>query len=166
VLEQVKYRHDGTVSLRTDIVVESIANYIRAGQANPGLDVRFRFFTNARPAKEQRAQFPGGSGGIEVWNALREGALRGDEANAALAQIRNLLSEPGSASASLQDQANHRIIADFLSSVNDAQLVPCLIERFEFSMGNQAASDLRPAVERRLLELGCARSDGEANQLY
>src|SRR6266508_1219541 len=74
----------GHLSLRSHIVVQAIANYIRARRANPGLDVRFRFFTNAQPTTERQAEFPPGLGGIKAWNALREGTLRGEEASGAV----------------------------------------------------------------------------------
>src|SRR4051794_37630547 len=65
-LEQVKFR--GTsVTLRTPVALEAIANFAEHRLANCGHDVVFRFTTNARRGVEKRRLFSGGRRGIDVW---------------------------------------------------------------------------------------------------
>lgn len=59
LLEQVKVR-DTTVSLRSGPVVEYLANALEHTQANPGLQLAFRFLTNGRLVVPVRGKKEGG----------------------------------------------------------------------------------------------------------
>jgi len=155
-LEQVKYRAE-PLTLRSPVVVESLTNFAATRRKNQGLDLRFRFFTNAATAKERGVRLPGGATGIDTWNAIRADTIAREDLPAALAGLRAILQgdaeTPPSAAVLLVPTADEAFRAD-------------LIMRFEFSMGNESATEQRMTVRHRLLEAGHAATEDEAERLY
>src|SRR5215216_2179476 len=72
MLEQVKHRARGRLTLRSREVQQSLANYLRVRELNPGQRIDFRFFTNAIAVPEEKSPLPSGVPGINAWNAVRE----------------------------------------------------------------------------------------------
>lgn len=157
LLEQVKLRECRSLTLRSDEAVEAMANFLEVCEKNPGLRIRFRFFTNAAPGKEQGVVFPGGTGGIEAWERLR-GSTDAQKAISLVQALRSLFASRSWPTLS----AGARVNA-FLKQPDDI-VVNDLIMPFEWAMNSPAAQELRPTAEKRLLELGLVRSPEQAEK--
>ncbi len=155
-LEQVKYRVE-PLTLRSPVVVESLTNFAATMRQNQGLDLRFRFFTNATAAKERGVRLPDGATGIDTWNAIRTNAIASTDLPAALAGLRAILQG---------DAATPPSAAVPPVPADDESFKADLIARFEFSMGNESAPEQRVTVRHRLMESGHATTEDEAERLY
>src|SRR5262249_33867148 len=76
LLEQVKHREQN-LTLRSPAALEALANAVEHLAANPGLDLRFCFTTNAGIGIERPCPFPNGAAGISLWEQVRQGQLTG-----------------------------------------------------------------------------------------
>lgn len=167
LLEQVKHL-EKSISLRTPMVRESIANYLEARARNPGMELRFRLFTNAAVARERSSPLADRQTGIAAWMSIHDGTLVGERRVATLAGLRRLLlPTPAKRQSRLTgEQVPDTAIASFLATAADDTLVADLIARFAFSTGNISASESRLQIERQLLARSLARTELEARQLY
>jgi hypothetical protein len=89
-LEQVKFR-SRSVSLRSPEILEALVRFFLSFKANPGLDLCFRYLTNAEPAIERGMNFGRKAGGLQVWAEYSAGRLGTTESPVFFETLRTLL---------------------------------------------------------------------------
>jgi len=161
-LEQVKYRQENTLSLRSKEVLEAIVNFFIHKNSNPHHQLKFRFFTNARPAKEKGIPFPRGLSGLEAWEQVRTGNFNSAETQTTIAYIRRIVTE--SIPAVPPDRTQSFI--DFLSSADEKIFINELIIPVEWAMGNEDAQEMQPLIEAKITELKYVKELPEAKELF
>lgn len=148
-LEQIKHR-DRRVTMRSTEVRAALVSFHEHRHVNPGLQLRFRYLTNASIARERPCPFPPGTTGIAVWNATRE-AESTDAA--ALDGLRSLASGGAPPAKLSRDQWN-----GFVSYVREASDPDwnAFVRTVEFSCQAPGAEELRGDVHTALIAQGLA----------
>ena len=162
LLEQVKYRQENALSLRSKEVLEAIVNFVIHKKNNPHHQLKLRFFTNACPAKEKGISFPRGLSGLEAWEQVRIGNYNPTETQTTIAYIRRVVTE--SVAALPSDRAQSFI--DFLSSADEQIFIDELIIPVEWAMGNEDAQEMQPLIEVKITELGYAKDLPDAKEIF
>jgi len=162
LLEQVKYRQESALSLRSKEVLEAIVNFAIHKKSNPHHQLKLRFFTNARPAKEKGIPFPRGLSGLEAWEQVRIGNYDPAETQTTIAYIRRVVTE--SVSALPPDRTQSFI--DFLSSADEQIFINELIIPVEWAMGNEDAQEMQPLIEAKITELEYAKELPETKEIF
>ena len=161
-LEQVKHR-EAPLSLRSPELAEALANFVAHKEANPSINLRFRFLTNALVARERPCPFADGRPGIVVWEDVRSGHLTDSEVPAALQAISELLrslKRPG-----VLDESTWRTWMLFVdsASIND---IHRLVSSFELSTGQPSAEPICDVVRSALSARCSLSSDAQASRLH
>jgi len=146
LLEQVKYRQEVALSLKSKEILETIANFIIHKQNNPQHQLKLRFFTNARPAKEKGIPFPRGLSGLEAWEQIRTSNYDPVDTQTTTAYIQRIITE----SVSTLSLDGAQPLVDFLSSSDERTIIDELIIPVEWSMGNENAQELQPLIETKI----------------
>ena len=161
-LEQVKHRaHD--ISLRNPAALEALSNAIEHRSANPKLELRFCFTTNASITTERPCPFPNKTAGINLWEQIRRGQLKGallSKAKKSLSQFLSKSLRPNSVDKEQWESFQTAISEPSLSSFTD------LISRFEWSTSNPGALSVSLDLRDLLVQRGFAAAPAEADQLY
>jgi HEAT repeat protein len=89
LLEQIKVR-DTNVTLRSSAVLGALA-YFYDHERNVGLNLKYRYVTNAQIGKERNARVRGGMPLLAQWNQLTQVELSNDEQSKTLKLIRGFL---------------------------------------------------------------------------
>jgi len=164
LLEQIKYRQAGSLSLRSTEIIEALANFSTLKVKNPHHQLKFRFFTNALPARERGIVFPRGLSGLEAWKQVRTGDLSPVETKTTIACIRRVITEYISTYKGSSDRVQP--LAVFLSSADEEKVLKELINPIEWAMGNEESQEMQPLTKAKVLELGYAREPVEAEELF
>ncbi len=161
LLEQIKHR-ETRVTLRAAAALEAIANFHDHRLNNPGVELRFCFLTNAIVGCEQLNPFPDGVPGITLWEQVRTHQLRDSESLATVEHLRRFLANlprpDGFAEAVWVGWQG------YLATVGLEEFKE-FIERFEWSTGQPDAERLLVALRARVIALGFARDESEADAL-
>lgn len=160
-LEQIK--HLGrNVTLHSGQCVSAIANCVSHLRANPGIELRFRFCTNAQVATERQSPFSDRRPGIEVWRKLQHDPDSAD-ASADLNGIAAILrSAPCPSGFSAQVWSEFQ---DFLKADDQKELLR-LIRIFEWAVRQPAAETLSGTVREILQQRGWAATHRDAEHLH
>lgn len=158
LLEQIK-RREQSVTLRTDAVIEALANFHDHRRNNPGEDLRFCFLTNAAVGCEQLNPFPNRIPGIILWEQIRTAQLGEQEVPSLVGLLRQFLIQLPKPD-NLPD-AVWVAWVDFLRGAS-ADQVRDFIDRFEWSTGQTDAAEMPVALRRTLLTLGFASDEADA----
>jgi tetratricopeptide (TPR) repeat protein len=164
LVEQIKHR-ENSVTLRTHEALEAIANAIRHRADNPNHDIILRFTTNTAIGHERAVEhIPAPPVPLlELWEKLRTGQDAGMEPSEGLTLIRTFitsLSKPEKFKAGAWAQ-----LQTFFSGARDDELSE-LVSHVEWSTGTTDARHMQRHLERRLLELGHATDQAQAEQQY
>ncbi|MEZ2346415.1 ATP-binding protein [Terriglobus sp. RCC_193] len=89
LLEQIKVRDTRSLTLRTPEALQSVANFCRHRQNNPGIELAMRYVTTAVIAVEQ--DWPRTEGAIDTWMSVRRGVFNDSNRADAIAAIRAFL---------------------------------------------------------------------------
>lgn len=162
LLEQVKHREQN-LTLRNPAPLEALANAVEHLATNTGLDLRFRYTTNAAVGTERPCPFPNGTAGISLWEQVRQGQLTGSglaDATKALALFLSQATCPEGLDASVwtrfQQVVHAADLADFAA----------LVSRFEWSTSASGAATITPEIMALLTQRSLAADTSEAEQLY
>jgi hypothetical protein len=164
VLEQVKHRGEN-VTLRSESVLEVIANAIEHRKENLGHELVIRFSTNAGIGREQGlpAGAPAGMGLLALWEKLRKGEDAGIPHAQGLGLLKTFitgLQKPKD----FNEKAWRRLQGHFDTA--DEGALDDLLRHIEWATGNVPAARMQHEVETRLLVLGKATDAAQATQQY
>jgi hypothetical protein len=160
LLEQVKHRQT-PISLVSSAAVFAIACAVEHREANPQVNLHFRFTTNGRVAKERFSHYP--RQGILVWEDLRNGVVERDASTAAVGVIRTILTGTTKpAKLHVDAWASYRSLVE---RGTDDDLLG-LIRTFEWGTGSDDARPLAAALRQRLVDSGRAADLDGAQSLY
>ena len=162
ILEQTKHLKKN-LTLRSDAAVKGVLDFQAHRAANPELDLRYRFTTNAgvgfeRPAAISGCRVPA----ITLWEGLRTRTLPAKITPAdALSGVHAILKSAGKP----EDVAapTWKAFRGFLKKKADLLQ---LVERFEWGMGARDHWETSLHVRQRLRELGLAHSDADADERH
>jgi hypothetical protein len=161
LLEQIKLRSGTSLTLRSKESLEALSNFCSHRAANPTLNLRFRFITNAYSGNEQGWDRP--ESGIETWMAVYRGRYDDSTQREAVRALRTFLkscTRPERVSADVWQS-----LQQVLASDDDTHLTE-VIRAFEWGMGY---GDYPESTNQILAALagGCpAMTEVEANQTY
>lgn len=156
VLEQLKYR-ESTISLNQASILEILRNFYLHKVNNPGLNLYFRYVTNAGYNMERPAFFIDGRKGIDVWKDLANLSSL-DGTNEDLKTIkRNLLKRINEHTATVDQNDAEDIESGtwqkFAEYVEDDGRLIDFIKSFEWSSDNpnhkQVSDDIVLALEQQ-----------------
>ena len=146
LLEQVKLRR-GNLTLRSPEALAAVASFYEHLRANPNIDLRFRYVTNAVVGTERPSHFPGRTPAIVVWEQLRLRRIAEGKEPEYLLGIRRLLG-----GANKPDDLNDDTwfaLKDFAKQGDDAEFIS-FIARVEWKTAAPNADELGPQIERAL----------------
>jgi hypothetical protein len=89
LIQQIKHR-DENITLKSPYAIEAMASFYEHLKVNPGLDLNFRFLTNAKIGIE-RPPIPCKIPAIVAWEQLRTDQVKQEEIISRLKQIKNLM---------------------------------------------------------------------------
>ena len=96
ILIQVKHL-EKSISLRSEEVVEAIANFIYHQEINKSQNIKlsYEFFTNASMSMEMKSVFStlDNSPGLQTWNNIKDGELEAEKETQAINEIIRILKE-------------------------------------------------------------------------
>lgn len=157
ILEQVKHRDRG-ISLRQSSVVSAICAATIARNRNPGIDLRFRFTSNASFVQERNGI--AGRPAIKAWSDWQRGFSDNKDD---LAVIRRILSE---ANRPKGFNATHWLeFRNWLNSAEELDFVK-FIERFEWSSPYQGSGDISQTVVAKLVESRMVPTTANGAQVF
>lgn len=161
-LEQVKARGK-RVTLRSPSAVEALANAYSQRVANPNLDLRFCYTTNALPTRERPNPFPGGICGIDLWHQLRDRPAGHNVDSAAIDSLRlffGTLTKPKR----LPKDTWQGFLA-FVQHEDTASLLD-FIQRFEWSCGQRAPEEVACDVSAKIREVANITDELQTKEVY
>ena len=158
LLEQIKLR-ETNVTLRTAAALESLANFHEHRLANPAIDLRFCYLTNAKAGCEQFNPFPDRIPGVTLWERLRTAPANDGHQMPLVAQIKSFL-----ATIARPDNVPEIVWNKWTSFLTTATAEKFLtfIRCFEFSTNQPDSDRLPPDLLAKIRSLGFARDDIEA----
>ncbi|MDE1161996.1 MAG: hypothetical protein PW792_08625 [Acidobacteriaceae bacterium] len=145
LLEQLK-QTSSNITLRTPDSLESIANFCRHRESNPGLSITFRFLTTSFVSKERSPWSPA-EPGIELWKQIQSGALSGASASVPLLAIKTFLKSCPKPEAVTEESwaALHRTLDD-----QDENDFKDLVRSFEWVTGAGNHEEVERLVREEL----------------
>lgn len=148
LLEQIKHREE-SLTIRSPHAIEALASFYEHFSANPELDLRFRYVTNAKVGAERLSPIPNRTPAIKLWNQIQAGEVTADQQAAALAGVRTLLSK-----AKKPDGLNDQTWANFAAFIAGATADDLLqfIRRVEWKTQAATAGSLRNAIKQALID--------------
>lgn len=161
LLEQVKHR-ERHLTLRSEEAISAIASFIEHREANPTLELSFRYVTNATVGHEQDTPLTGDLGGIEAWEGLRRGDHSLD-VTSVLQAIRAFILSTHRPSA-LATKTYQRLL-DFVRESGDESILD-LVRHFEWSTAVAEGDSLRAKLVDELVTRQLVCDDEQAQQAY
>ena len=161
-LEQVKVREQ-RLSLRSGIALEALANAHAQRVANPDIDLRFCFTTNAGIGSEKPNPFPSKVRGIELWQQLANGSLSNGATDSVLQSLQSFL--PSANKPRKIKASRWREFVTFIQD-SDACVILDFVRRFEWSCGGLEAEDLATEVHRQIRQVAKITDDIQSKELY
>ena len=162
LLNQVKSR-DRRISLRSPEALEALASFAEHRLANPEMQLRFLYTTNALATCERPSIFEGNTPAIPVWNRLRGGGMRSAEARSALARLRDFLTlqpKPAALREATWDRFQH-----FLQSAQQGEF-ETFVRRFAWDVGRTRPEDMATRISGMLVAAGYAPSPDVAHEIH
>lgn len=152
LLEQVKCR-SADITLSSPAAVASIANFLAHRAANPSIDLRFRFSTNAGAGIERPPAMRDKTAGIVLWERLRQNRCASSSIADVVKNLRKVLKR-----ATRPPDLEKKEWSQFRDFVGTASFEDFhdLIKRFEWSMGLPAPEPIGSEIRRLLIESGLA----------
>ena len=158
LLEQIKHR-ETAITLRTPAALEALANFHDHRLNNSDADLRFSYLTNAVVGCEQLNPFPDRIPGVTLWEQVRTHQLDDSETSAAVGRLQQFLlnlPKPDGLAESVWTAWRTYLTT---ASVEDFRW---FIDRFEWSTGQPDAEQLPIDLRGRVISLGFAQDEIEA----
>jgi len=162
LLEQVKLRSK-PISLRTSSAIATLACAIEHRNANPDLNLEFRYTTNATITAERVSLTKPVAPALTMWEDIRQGHLSAPIQTEYLSHILAIL-KTAECPDSLNSQTWEQFHNFLTQSTNDEFLN--LIRCFQWSTGELNAEQLGPRIRLSLISLGHARDETVAVEQY
>jgi hypothetical protein len=134
------------VTLRSEDVVESIANFWTLKEKNKGQLLLFRFLTTAQAGVEKGSPFGQDVAGIEYW---KRAAKSGSGIDRLRSFLKTILKE---------DNNKHRPLLEFLKTAEDEEVRRELLQPFDWWLGCEPVDVIEAAVQRKLISYGEKRN--------
>jgi hypothetical protein len=152
--EQVKSREEN-LTLRSAAAVQSVANFALHRERNPGLNLLFRFTTNAGAGAEQGVEFPASLPGIIAWRRVQLRTAGESEEVAIARALREFYREMQRPSGISEEtwSALERVV-----SADDRAWLG-FVAAFEWSVEGDAPATLPPNVQSALIASGLASAN-------
>jgi len=161
-LEQIK--HLGKrLTLRSPECLAALSNCVSHRAANPEIDLRFRFCTNANIGIESPSPFVDQRAAIEVWSELQAEPAAITERTDDIARIASILR--GARCPARYNAENWTAFQKHVGDVTCNRLID-LIRMFEWAVRQPVAENLTEAVRLTLREKGFAATQEEAEHLH
>jgi|GEM_PF-3667518 len=163
-LAQVKYR-ESSLTLNSDMVLDSIMNFYTHRKNNAALGLRFHFITNTGYSIERPAIFKNGKGGIEVWIELFNDptVLQGDTRLEVIQT--HLLKKLNSKKTNEKDHAKITLYQDLCDYIANSNDLLSLIKSITWQASSGSDSDLHDQIQSDLVQFGLV-AEPLATQLY
>jgi tetratricopeptide (TPR) repeat protein len=149
LLEQVKMR-SSSISLRSAEALEALVNFFSSFKANPNLELRFRYLTNAETAVERNMDFGGRRPALRVWNEFSSGHLSEREADTFLKNLREFLQKVNRPDKVRPPDWNQ---FQAIFGAKSAEFA-AFVKRVEWSFGNPEVGGLASEIEAALVQSG------------
>jgi hypothetical protein len=162
LLEQVKHRVT-PISLLSPPAIAALACAVEHRKANPGMNLAFRYTTNARITGERLSLIKPTAPAITLWEELRTGRVLKATQEQYLTQIRAILKSGGRPGD--LNRATWNAFREFLTQAGDDELLD-LVSRFEWSTESPEAEQQEPQIRQLLVSLRHASDDANAKQQY
>lgn len=162
LLGQIKHR-DKNITLRSSEAIEALASFYEHTNANPGMDLKFRFITNAQIGKEKLSPIPQKTPALIAWELLRSGQIEGDTLISYLTGIHRIIMSVPKPEGLNEDTWN--LWRDFIIKIDENQL-HFFIRKVEWSTGNTLADDYSEKIKLELINRGHTASQDEAETIY
>ncbi|WP_340397442.1 hypothetical protein NST50_29665 [Paenibacillus sp. FSL E2-0202] len=161
-LQQIKHR-EKKITLRSNEAIEALINFYDHLQANPEINLTFRFITNAKIGLERPPLFIDGSPALSVWGKLNFGELSETQALEVIKKIRVFLSLCTKPSSISEDAWSKWI--EFLSNALDGDLLG-FINKFTWSTDTSSFEEQGSQIEDLLIKCGVATNKESAKIVY
>jgi hypothetical protein len=162
LLNQVKCRK-ASLTLGSQEALMAIACFIEHRAANPQLNLRFRFTTNAQVACERPALFEKSTPALSVWKSLQFGELTGDQATKARQSLKQFLRSKKKPEKFNEDTWMR--FQSFLDSATDKDLKE-IICRFAWVTSQAEPASIALGIKSKLIDEGYAATTEEADNIY
>lgn len=152
--EQIKdTSRSGTITLRSQNVIEAIGNYWEHLQRNPGVSIRFRYLTTSGVGREKSKPLGFAQSGIDAWRQIQ--AERTSTSSLEIATgIQSFLSEQELLSSQLRNWLKTASVQDFIERI---------VMPIEWVTGWPEWRDLHAVLVAKLVELAAKRGIGSAD---
>ena len=154
LLEQVKHRQK-PVTLVSQEVIETLANFHAARQRDSDCLVLLRYTTNAPVGREQRFTFPNGMSGIEAWQRVANGAAGATETGATLAAFRGIICAAKARKSRSKSGKRLSSLQSFVAGASDADLLD-FFKAVDWAVSQRPHHLLQSAIEGELTRQGIA----------
>lgn len=162
LLGQIKHR-DKNITLRSSEAIEALASFYEHTNANPNIDLKLRFITNAQIGKEKLSPIPQKTPALIAWELLRSGQIEGDTLSSYLTGIHKIIMSVPKPEGLNGDTWN--LWRDFIIKIDENQL-HFFIRKVEWSTGNTPADDCSKKIKLELINRGYTTSQDEAEIIY
>jgi len=162
LLEQVKHR-EASLTLRSRDALRALACAITTKKSNPGLNLVFRYTTNANVSCESPPVFEHRTPVIQVWERIRSSQLvetRQKEALETLLAFLRAAPKPQGVNVEIW-----KAFAEFVNAATAHRLLE-FIQSFEWSHSVTPAQQMQARVLHLLIESGKARNVQDAKAKY
>jgi hypothetical protein len=157
-LQQVKQLRKKRLTLRSDDALEAIANFCEHRRSKPGQNQEFRFLTTTQARREQK--WTGSGSGIEIWEKVRTGHLRGEARTAAIIAIKDFL-------VTCIPRVPKNIRAPFEEVVRgDYEQFAAMVDSFEWALATGDHKDYQDKILVALEQGDPKRTRENARRLY
>lgn len=157
-LQQVKQLRKKRLTLRSEDALEAIANFCEHRRSKPGQAQEFRFLTTTQARREQK--WDGIGNGIETWEKVRTGHLRGEARTAAVTAIKDFL-------VTCIPRAPKNIRAPFEEAVRgEYEQFAAMVDSFEWALGTGDHKDYEEKILISLEQGEPKRTRENARRLY
>jgi hypothetical protein len=147
LLEQIK-RRDRSLTLRSPQAIEALASFYEHLSRNPGLNLAFRYVTNAQIGTERLSPMPERAPGIRAWNQMNAGEIPLEQQALLLSGIRTLLghaAKPGELS-----DATWKPFSSFVAGTRDVDLLH-FVRKVHWDTHVGTSDSLKAAIQQTLL---------------
>jgi hypothetical protein len=162
LLELVKHLQN-PITLHTPATISAIANFVEHRQANPQLNLRFRFATTAQIGRERSTRLPKKTAGIRACEQVRVGTADTTH-DSKIAEILRTMLQHAVQPPDLPIPTWNGFQA-FLTGASPQQWLD-FVKHFEWSTGQPVELEMGPRIEELLRQLNFASNEPEAVAQY
>jgi tetratricopeptide (TPR) repeat protein len=138
VVQVKETAESGSVTLRSEDILEAIENFWQHQKTNPGVEIYFRFLTTSDRGQERPAIIPK-KRGLDIWDFCRKPKTDNKPLRKHLVAQQTTLSED---------------LREFIQKAKDADLRRKLLSRIEWDTGKKTQPYIEETVRRKVVEYG------------